>query len=289
MELTDTHPSNPNQTKAVAIIPARYESSRLPGKALLEITGKPMICLVASQASKARNVARVIVATDDRRIVSVVEAAGFEAVLTRADHASGTDRIAEVAASLDAEIVVNVQGDEPLIAPETIERAVSSLVTNASAGIATTWEPIAQQRDVSNPDLVKIVIDEGGRAVYFSRAPVPWPRDAVREHGTLENALLQEPSLLRSFRKHTGLYVYRREVLLRFTKWPQSPLELQESLEQLRALEHGVEILAIEASTPSIGVDTPEDLELVRKIVSSSEFQVPGLGIKNSRDLNSSA
>lgn len=274
MEPTDTHPSNPNPTKAVAIIPARYESSRLPGKALLEISGKPMICLVASQASKARNVERVIIATDDRRIVSVVEAAGFEAVLTRADHASGTDRIAEVAANLDAEIIVNVQGDEPLIAPETIERAVGALIAKPSAGIVTTWEPIAQPADVLNPDLVKIVVDANGRAVYFSRAPMPWPRDAVREHGTIKNALLHEPSLLRSFRKHTGLYVYRRDVLLQFTKWPQSELELQESLEQLRALEHGVEILAIEASTPSIGVDTTGDLELVRKVVLTSEFQV---------------
>lgn len=274
MELTDTQPSNPNQIKAVAIIPARYESSRLPGKALLEISGKPMICLVASQASKARNVERVIVATDDPRIVSVVEAAGFEAEMTRADHASGTDRIAEVAEKLDTEIVVNVQGDEPLIAPETIERAVAALAANKSAGIATTWEPIAQPADVLNPDLVKIVIDGSSRAVYFSRAPVPWPRDAVREHGSLENALLRQPSLLRTFRKHTGLYVYRREVLMQFTKWPQSQLELQESLEQLRALEYGVEILALEASTPSIGVDTQEDLELVRKIVPSSEFRV---------------
>lgn len=275
MELTDTHPSNPNQIKAVAIIPARYQSSRLPGKALLEISGKPMICLVASQASKARNVERVIVATDDQRIVSVVEAAGFEAVLTRPDHASGTDRIAEVAAKLDTEIVVNVQGDEPLIAPETIERAVAALVASPTAGIVTTWEPIAQPADVLNPDLVKIVVDAGGRAVYFSRAPVPWPRDAVREHGSLENALLQKPSLPGRFRKHTGLYVYRRDLLLQFTKWPQSELELQESLEQLRALECGVQIQAIAASTPSIGVDTQEDLELVRKLVLSSEFQAP--------------
>ena len=222
MELTDTHPSDPNQTKAVAIIPARYESSRLPGKALLEISGKPMICLVARQASRARNVERVIVATDDPRIISVVEAYGFEAVLTSSHHASGTDRIAEVAAELDAKIIVNVQGDEPLIAPETIERAISSLVTNPTAGIVTTWEPITEPEEVLNPDLVKIVVDARGRAVYFSRAPVPWPRDAVREHGTIEDALLQEPSLLAGFRKHTGLYVYRREVLLQFTKWPQS-------------------------------------------------------------------
>ena len=277
MELTDKHSSNPNQIKAVAIIPARYESSRLPGKALLEINGKPMICCVATQASRAKVIERVIVATDDQRIIDSVEAAGFEAVLTSSDHASGTDRIAEVAAKLDGEIVVNVQGDEPLIAPESIERAVASLVAHPTAGIVTTWEPIAEPADVLNPDLVKIVVDSEGRAVYFSRAPVPWPRDAVRRHGTLENAFLEEPSLLQSFRKHTGLYVYRRDVLLQFTKWPQSVLERQESLEQLRALEHGVEIRAIEASTPSIGVDTQKDLDEVRKQV--SEFHVPGVKV----------
>ena len=270
MELTGTHSSDPNQTKAVAIIPARYESSRLPGKALLEIGGQPMICRVAAQANAAKNVSRVIVATDDQRIVLAVEAAGFEAMMTKREHASGTDRLAEVAAKLDAQIIVNVQGDEPLISPETIERAITLLATHPSAGMATTWEPIAEPADVLNPDLVKIVVDDGGRAIYFSRAPVPWPRDAVRHHGSLENALINEPSLLATFRKHTGLYVYRREVLLNFSKWPQTALERQESLEQLRALEHGIEILAIEASSPSIGVDTQQDLERVRQMVSSS-------------------
>ena len=274
VDFTDKHSSDPNQTKVVAIIPARYESSRLPGKALLEINGKPMICCVARQASRARNIERVIVATDDQRIIAAVEADGLEAVLTSVDHASGTDRIAEVAANLDAQIVVNVQGDEPLIAPETIDRAVATLLAHPTAGMATTWEPITEPADVLNPDLVKIVVDADGRAVYFSRAPVPWPRDAVREHGTIENALLKEPSLVRSFRKHTGLYVYRRDVLLQFTRWPQTTLERQESLEQLRALEHDVEIQAIEASTPSIGVDTQKDLEEVRKQLSPSEFRV---------------
>lgn len=272
MELTGTHSSDPNQTEAVAIIPARYESSRLPGKALLEIGGQPMICRVAAQARAARNVSRVIVATDDQRIVAAVEAAGFEAMMTSSEHASGTDRLAEVAAKLDAEIIVNVQGDEPLISPETIERAISLLVAHPSAGMTTTWEPIAEPADVLNPDLVKVVVDEGGRAIYFSRAPVPWPRDAVRQHGSLENALINEPTLLSTFRKHTGLYVYRREVLLNFTKWPQTALERQESLEQLRALERGMEILAIEASSPSIGVDTQQDLERVRQMVSRSGF-----------------
>ena len=279
VELTGTHSSNHNQIKAVAIIPARLESTRLPGKALLEIGGKPMICRVAEQARAARNVARVIVATDDQLIVSAVEAAGFEAVLTRDDHVSGTDRLAEVAAKIDAEIIVNVQGDEPLIAPETIERAVTALANSATAGIVTTWEPIEKFTEVVNPDLVKIVIDSAGRAVYFSRAPVPWPREAVLKHGTIENAVLHEPSLLRTFRKHTGLYVYRRDVLLNFTTWPQSVLERQESLEQLRALEHGVEILTVEACSPSIGVDTQVDLERVRQIVSGSEFRVPGVKV----------
>lgn len=238
-----------------------------------------MICRVAEQANAARSVARVIVATDDQRIVSAVEAAGFEVVLTRHDHVSGTDRVAEVAAKIDAEIIVNVQGDEPLIAPETIERAVTTLANSATAGIVTTWEPIEDFAEVINPDLVKIVIDSVGRAVYFSRAPVPWPRDAVLTHGTIENALIHEPTLLATFRKHTGLYVYRRDVLLNFPTWPQSALERQESLEQLRALEHRVEILTVEACTPSIGVDTRVDLERVRKRVSDFELRVQGVKV----------
>ncbi|MGI8732533.1 MAG: 3-deoxy-manno-octulosonate cytidylyltransferase [Pyrinomonadaceae bacterium] len=257
------------------IIPSRFGSSRLPGKALLDIGGKAMICRVAEQAKAARNVARVIVATDDQRIVSAVAAAGFEAVITRSDHVSGTDRLAEITASLeDVEIIVNVQGDEPLISPETIERAIATLAANETTGIVTTWEPIDDAADVLNPAVVKIVLNEAGRALYFSRAPIPWPREAVLEFGSIEMALRSDPGLLNSFRKHTGLYVYRREVLLQFASWPQSELERQESLEQLRALEHGVEILAIEASTRSIGVDTNEDLERVRQIVSSSEFRV---------------
>lgn len=249
-----------------------------------------MICWVVERALAAGNVSRAIVATDDRRIVSAVESAGHEAVMTRADHRSGTDRIAEVAASLDeADIIVNVQGDEPLISPETIERAIERLGEKGKgegskenrtryeeAGIVTTWEPMQFAADVLNPDVVKIVIDEKEEAVYFSRSPVPYPRDAVRRHGTLEDALQKEPSLLAAFRKHTGLYVYRRDVLLAFAKWPQSELERAESLEQLRALEHGVKIKAIRASGSSIGVDTLDDLERVRRIVEddSLEFRV---------------
>jgi 3-deoxy-manno-octulosonate cytidylyltransferase (CMP-KDO synthetase) len=144
-------------------------------------------------------------------------------------------------------------------------------------GIVTTWEPMESAADVLNPDVVKIVLDDSERAIYFSRSPVPYPRDAARRHGSIEAAIMAEPALLTSFRKHTGLYVYRREVLLAFAKWPQSALERLESLEQLRALEHGVKIKAIKASTPSIGVDTMNDLERVRRMmkeVSSSKFQV---------------
>jgi len=229
-----------------------------------------MICRVAEKAIAARNVSRVIVATDDERIIAAVSDAGFEAVMTRSDHLSGTDRLAEVAAAMnDFDIIVNVQGDEPLIAPETIERAVTTLVESNTAGIVTTWEPIDDVTDVVNPAVVKIVMDEAGRAHYFSRAPVPWPRDAVRQFGSIEMALAGDTALVSSFRKHTGLYVYRRDVLIDFASWPQSRLERLESLEQLRALEHGVEILAIEASTRSIGVDTTEDLERVRNTFSS--------------------
>ena len=246
-----------------------------------------MICRVVERALAARNVARAIVATDDERIFAAVKSAGYEAAMTRTEHRSGTDRIAEIAAGLDdVDIIVNVQGDEPLIAPLTIERAVEAMgqapksgsVGHRSdgndVGIVTTWEPMESAADVLNPDIVKIVVDDCERAVYFSRSLVPYPRDAVRRHGSIQAAIFAEPALLSSFRKHTGLYVYRREVLLQFAGWPQSRLERLESLEQLRALERGVVIRAIEASTPSIGVDTVEDLEKVRAIVSSSRFQV---------------
>lgn len=294
MNHTGTNPPTNPKTNAVAIIPARYDSVRLPGKALLEIAGKPLICWVVERTLAVRNVARAIVATDDERILAAVKSAGYEAVMTRSDHKSGTDRIAEVAAALaEADIVVNVQGDEPLISPLTIESAVEAMEERENSdrgkgkgvtegiGIVTTWEPMESAADVLNPNLVKVVVDDHDTAIYFSRSPVPYPREAVRKHGSIEAALRNESWLLSSFRKHTGLYVYRRDVLLEFAQWPQSELERLESLEQLRALEHGVKIKAIKASTSSIGVDTIEDLERVRSIVegdslefgvSSSEF-----------------
>jgi len=256
--------------KTVAIIPARYASTRLPGKALIDINGKPMVCWVAERAQAARNVDRVIVATDSQQILDAVSAHGFEAMLTDANHTSGTDRVAEVAATIpDAEIIVNVQGDEPLIAPETIERAVDAMANEMSktngAGIVTTCEPIESLDELLNFSLVKVVIDDDGNAVYFSRSPIPFPSDAAKRHGGQpEAALIAEPELFKIFRKHTGLYVYRRDVLLEFTRWPPAKLEIIEALEQLRALAHGVKIKVVEACSSSIGVDTAEDLELLK-------------------------
>lgn len=241
---------------------------RLPGKPLLEIAGRPMILWVIERARAARNVARVVVATDDRRILEAVRSAGFEAVMTREDHASGSDRLAEVAATLDdAEVIVNVQADEPLISSLTIERAVDELSGTTEASIVTSYEVIREASEVLSPDVVKVVMDEKGRALYFSRSPIPYPRDAVREHGTLAAALDADPSLVALFRKHTGFYAYRRRFLIEYAGWPQSTLERAESLEQLRALERGVIIKVFEAQTPSIGVDTAEDLERVRAII----------------------
>lgn len=232
-----------------------------------------MVCWVAERAAAARNVDRVIVATDSDDVVSAVRARGIEVMLTSERHTSGTDRVAEVAAAIpEAEIIVNVQGDEPLISPETIERAVDVMAAEMQqsngAGIVTTWEPIDSKAELLDPDLVKVVVDDDQNATYFSRSPIPYPRDAVKRHGSPDVALEEEPELLKLFRKHTGLYVYRRDVLLEFTKWPQTQLEQIEALEQLRALAHGVKIKVVEACTTSIGVDTLLDLERVRSTIS---------------------
>jgi 3-deoxy-manno-octulosonate cytidylyltransferase (CMP-KDO synthetase) len=256
------------QNSAIAIIPARYHSTRLPGKPLLDICGRPMIVRVCERASAARNVSRVVVATDDRRIQDAVRAAGFESLMTSPDHASGSDRLAEAVAALDEkfDLIVNVQGDEPLISPRTIERAVSALAEDADAVVSTTCEPINETSDVLSPDVVKVVSDSRGYALYFSRSPVPYLRDEARRLGSLVAALEAEPALLARFRKHTGLYVYRREFLLAFARLPQGHLEKLESLEQLRIIESGAHVRVVEVEESSIGVDTAEDLDRVRAI-----------------------
>lgn len=253
-------------TKVVAIIPARYASTRLPGKPILDIGGKPMVVRVAERARQVAVIDRIIIATDDQRIFDAVTAAGEEAMMTSPDHSTGTDRLAEVAAKLDADIIVNVQGDEPLIEPATIESALAPLLADNSIVMSTTAEPIESAADLLNPNVVKVVTDPQGFALYFSRSPIPFPRAAVQEHGSLEAAIAAEPALLNRYAKHTGMYVYRREFLLRYAKLPSTPLEQSELLEQLRALEHGYRIKVVNVAHRSIGVDTPEDLERVRKI-----------------------
>jgi len=231
--------------------------------------GRPLIVRVAERVRAASTISRTIVATDDPRIVDAVNAAGFDAVITRTDHATGTDRVAEVAHNLRADIIVNVQGDEPLIDAQTIDRAVMALIEDSSAPMSTTCEPISESADALNSSVVKVTFDELGYATNFSRNPIPFPNQAVAEHGSIEAALRHRPALLFSFRKHTGLYAYRRDFLLDFARWPQSENERRESLEQLRALDRGVKIKVVEAASPSIGVDTMEDLERVRALIES--------------------
>ncbi|MGE5171898.1 MAG: 3-deoxy-manno-octulosonate cytidylyltransferase [Rudaea sp.] len=244
------------------LIPARYASSRLPGKALADLGGKPMVVRVAERAGES-GAARVVVATDDVRIEQAVRAHGIDVVLTRADHASGTDRLAEAAARLalaDDEIVVNAQGDEPLLDPRLIGRVAGMLEENADVDIATACHPIADIDEAFSPHVVKVALDARRRALYFSRAPIPWARNAFADTPrTL-------PPGLPIFR-HYGLYAYRVAFLRRFPTLAVSPLETFEALEQLRALWHGYRILVdVAEGTPAPGVDTPGDLARVRAL-----------------------
>jgi 3-deoxy-manno-octulosonate cytidylyltransferase (CMP-KDO synthetase) len=213
-----------------------------------------MIVHVAERAAAVPEVQRVIVATDDRRIADAVRAHGHEAVMTRPDHASGTDRLAEVAASLECDLIVNVQGDEPIIAPAMISAAIAACAADASLPMATLRRRIDRREEFTSPHVVKVVVDRDDHALYFSRAPVPCVRDADG-HFAPGAAF-----------KHIGLYVYRRDVLLRLARLAPTPLERAESLEQLRALEHGIRIRAVETTQDSVGVDTPEDLQRVREL-----------------------
>lgn len=232
-----------------AIIPARYASSRFPGKPLADIVGKPMIQHVYERTRQARSVDRVVVATDDERIREAVVRFGGEVVMTRSDHPSGTDRLAEVAATIDAELIVNVQGDEPLIDPAMIDQAVEPLLRDPSIEMGTLKCRIDKEGDFKNPNIVKVVTDRDGFALYFSRASIPFQRDKADVDG---------PRF-----KHVGLYVYRRELLLKYPEMPETPLEIAEKLEQLRALEHGYRIFVAETELLSVGVDVPEDLQAV--------------------------
>ena len=251
--------------EAIAIIPARYASARLPGKPLLPLAGIPMIMHTVERASRARLISRVIVATDDARIRDAVRSHGGEAVLTSTKARSGTDRIAEAATSFDAEIIVNVQGDEPLIEPSTIDAAIEPLAADAGIFICTTSEPITLVEDVFNPSVVKVVTDDRGFALYFSRSPIPYIRPAPEL--TLEESLRRDAGLLSNYRKHSGLYAYRSGFLQEFAGLKGALLESLESLEQLRALENGYSIRVVKVEHRSIGVDTRQDYERVKRLI----------------------
>ena len=244
------------------IIPARYASTRLPGKALLDLAGKPMVVRVGEQAALS-GASRLVVATDDVRVAEAVRQHGFEAVMTRADHATGTDRLAEVVSLLklaDAEIVVNVQGDEPLIDPLFIRAVAELLNSRPDAAIATACHRISDSDEVFNPNVVKVALDRDNTALYFSRAPIPYARDAFVQDGkTIPDAL--------PIYRHIGLYAYRASFLRTFPTLPAPAMESFEALEQLRALWHGYRIaVLVTDATPAPGVDTPEDLARVRAL-----------------------
>ena len=242
---------------AICVIPARYSSTRLPGKPLKDICGKPMICRVYERASLAKAVAEVIVATDDERIFQAVEKNSGRAIMTRADHKTGTDRLAEVAEKFpDVEVIVNVQGDEPLIEPSLIDELVAEFVADKNLQMATVATELTDADEMNNPNNVKVVLDKNNDALYFSRSLIPYPRNAGKS----------------KIFKHIGIYAYRRNFLLAYAKMEPTPLEQAESLEQLRALENGFKIRVIKSSCRFVGVDTAEDLALVNEIYRREEI-----------------
>jgi 3-deoxy-manno-octulosonate cytidylyltransferase (CMP-KDO synthetase) len=249
----------------IAVIPARYGSTRFPGKALADIKGRPMIQWVYESTKRSKLTNRVIVATDDDRILRVVKSFGGEAMMTSPHHATGTDRIAEVAKSLDCDIVVNVQGDEPLIHPEMIDEAIAPLARDASIPMGSLCRKIEDREEAFDPNVVKVVFDKNNFALYFSRAPIPWDRDAWAGKGSWKELKLSGPLY-----KHIGLYVYRREFLLDYAALPRTTLEAAEKLEQLRALEHGHRIKLVITHYDSFGVDIPDDLGKILKRLEES-------------------
>ncbi|WP_350558560.1 3-deoxy-manno-octulosonate cytidylyltransferase [Psychrobacter sp. CAL346-MNA-CIBAN-0220] len=276
--------------KTHIVIPARFKSTRLPGKPLLSIHGKPMILWVAEKAQAAHFADDMCIATDDARIAKVCIDAGYEVVMTRADHASGTDRLAEVAAIKgwsEQDIVVNMQGDEPLVPPLLLEQVKTLLVQDSASVMATLYEPIEDYHTFMRPSVVKVVsatVDNKQRALYFSRAPIPCDRDVALVLATTNSAdvnsnlvtntqeLTQRPAPKHAYR-HLGLYAYRVSLLQQFVHWPQTPLETLESLEQLRVLENGGKIaIAAAALQLPAGVDTQEDLDRLNAM-SFIEFQ----------------
>ena len=246
--------SNTPAARIVAVIPARYSSTRFPGKPLADLGGRPLIEHVYRRVAECRTIGTTIVATDDERIKRAVEDFGGRVQMTNPAHVSGTDRVAEVARGLDCEIVVNVQGDEPLIDPDMIEQALAPF-SCASVQMSTLCRRIEDRAEFTSPNVTKVVVDRDGHALYFSRTPIPYHRD---------------PGAPLEAWKHVGLYGYRRKFLLEFARMAPTSLERLEALEQLRAIEHGVRIAVVETRHNTIGVDVPEDLERVRRVLAAA-------------------
>lgn len=246
----------PRAPDVIAVIPARYGSTRFPGKPLADICGRPMIEHVYRRVAAAPEVRSVIVATDDLRIATRVASFGGTVRLTRPDHATGTDRLAEVAAGLDCDVIVNVQGDEPLFDPRAIGELVAPF-RDPAVTMTTLCHRVSQPQELASPHVVKVVCDRGGNALYFSRAPIPHARDPRGGWPPM--------------RRHVGVYAYRRRTLLVLASLEPTPLERAEALEQLRALEHGIPIRVVESSYDSIGVDTPADLAVVRQLLDAGQ------------------
>jgi 3-deoxy-manno-octulosonate cytidylyltransferase (CMP-KDO synthetase) len=251
-----------SQPQVIIVIPARYGSVRLPGKPLVPLAGKPMVQHVYERAKEAKAAHRVIVATDDQRIMGAVKAFGGEARMTRVDHRTGTERIAEVAAHEPGDVFVNVQGDEPLIDPESIDAAIGALLEEPEAQIATVATPVRNLADVMDPNVVKTVLDFDNNALYFSRAPIPWVRDSGQKVHV-------------NYWKHLGLYVFRRDALLEYPTLPQGELEKVEQLEQLRWMENGWKIRVAEVAHDAVSVDVAADVERVEKLL-KGEGQAAG-------------
>lgn len=237
----------------LGVIPARFGSVRFPGKALVRIGGKPLVQLVWERVRESRRLDRLLVATDDGRIEEAVRRFGGEAVITASDLPSGTDRVWEAVRQISAEIVVNIQGDEPLVSAEMVDRLIRGLEEDPQAQMATLRFRVRGAEGAQDPNVVKVVSDERGRALYFSRSLIP-----ARKGGRVGD---------HAWYKHLGIYAYRRDLLARFVQWPPSPLERAEELEQLRALEHGVRIRVLDSPHDTVGVDTPEDVKRVEEIL----------------------
>jgi 3-deoxy-manno-octulosonate cytidylyltransferase (CMP-KDO synthetase) len=244
----------------LGVVPARFDSSRFPGKVLALISSKTMLQHVYERCLQARYLASTIIATDDERIYSVARSFGAQVRMTRKDHPSGTDRVAEVASAESAEIVVNIQGDEPLIDPSAIDAAILPLVHDPEIVMGTLKKQIEDPREITDPNVVKVVTGRSGDALYFSRCAIPYVRSA-------------QSSIAGPYFKHIGLYVYRRDFLLQYPTLPIGPLEQAERLEQLRALENGYAIRVVETEYESLGVDTPEDLERVSGLFEASTYR----------------